>query len=388
MLTFLIHRFIPDKDNTGDAGVRRSYGILCSIVGIALNVLLFAGKYTAGLISGSVAIRADAFNNLSDAGSSFITMVGFHFSGMKPDKDHPFGHGRIEYISGLAVSVLIILMGFELAKSSVQKILHPSAIDTSPLVIGILIASILVKLYMAAYNRSIGARIDSAAMKATATDSASDTLATTVVLISTLLSAFTGIQVDGWCGVLVSVFILKAGYEAAKDTLSPLLGQAPDSEFIRQIEEIVMAHEEVVGIHDLIVHDYGPGRTMISLHGEVPGNGDIYVLHDAIDHIERELREKLHCDAVIHMDPIAVDDETVRTLKEKIVQGLEHMNLHLTLHDFRIVQGPTHTNVIFDVVIPGDCPKTEDEVRTEVEDLVRTSGENFYPVIQLDHSYV
>jgi divalent metal cation (Fe/Co/Zn/Cd) transporter len=241
---------------------------------------------------------------------------------------------------------------------------------------------------MAAYNRSIGARIDSAAMKATATDSASDTLATTVVLISTLLSAFTGIQVDGWCGVLVSVFILKAGYEAAKDTLSPLLGQAPDSEFIRQIEEIVMAHEEVVGIHDLIVHDYGPGRTMISLHGEVPGNGDIYVLHDAIDHIERELKEKLHCDAVIHMDPIAVDDETVRTLKEKIVQGLEHMNLHLTLHDFRIVQGPTHTNVIFDVVIPGDCPKTEDEVRTEVEDLVRTSGENFYPVIQLDHSYV
>jgi cation diffusion facilitator family transporter len=388
MLTFLINCFIPDKNNTHDAGVRRSYGILCSIVGIALNVLLFAGKYTAGLISGSVAIRADAFNNLSDAGSSFITMVGFHFSGMKPDKDHPFGHGRIEYISGLAVSVLIILMGFELAQSSVQKILHPSAVDSSPLIFIILIASILIKLYMAAYNRSIGTHIDSAAMKATAADSASDTLATTVVLISTLLSAFAGIHVDGWCGILVSIFILKAGYEAAKDTLSPLLGQAPDPEFIRQIHDIVMAHEEIVGMHDLIVHDYGPGRVMISLHGEVPGNGDIFALHDTIDHIERELKEKLNCDAVIHMDPIATDDRTVSELKDKIVQRLNQLSLNLTLHDFRIVQGPTHTNVIFDVVVPDNCPKTEDEVRSEVEEVVRSSGENFYPVIQLDRSYV
>jgi cation diffusion facilitator family transporter len=387
MLTFLINRFIPNKDNTLDAGVRRSYGVLCSIVGIALNVLLFAGKYAAGLISGSVAIRADAFNNLSDAGSSFITMVGFHFSGMKPDKDHPFGHGRIEYVSGLAVSVLIILMGFELAKSSIDKILHPAAIDSSPLVLLILVASILVKLYMSAYNRKIGAHIDSAAMKATAADSASDALATTVVLIATLFSAFTGIHVDGWCGILVSVFILKTGYDAAKDTLSPLLGQAPDPEFIRQIQEIVMSHQEIVGIHDLIVHDYGPGRVMISLHGEVPGNGDIYALHDTIDHIERELKEKLNCDAVIHMDPIATDDETVRALKEKILQGLNRLNLNLTMHDFRIVQGPTHTNVIFDVVVPIDCAKTEDAVRREVEELVRASGENFYPIIQIDRSF-
>jgi cation diffusion facilitator family transporter len=279
-------------------------------------------------------------------------------------------------------------MGFELAQSSIQKILHPAAVDTSPLVIGILIASILVKLYMASYNRSIGTRIDSAAMKATAADSASDTLATVVVLISTLLSAFAGIHVDGWCGVLVSVFILKAGFEAAKDTLSPLLGQAPDPEFIRQIHDIVMAHEEVVGMHDLIVHDYGPGRVMISLHGEVPGNGDIFALHDTIDHIERELSEKLNCDAVIHMDPISTDNETVNQLKKKIVQGLNRLNLNLTLHDFRIVSGPTHTNVIFDVVVPIDCPKSEDEIRMEVEELVRASGENFYPIIQIDHSYV
>jgi divalent metal cation (Fe/Co/Zn/Cd) transporter len=241
---------------------------------------------------------------------------------------------------------------------------------------------------MAAYNRNIGKRIDSSDMKATAADSASDTLATTVVLISTLLSAFAGIHVDGWCGILVSIFILKAGYDAAKDTLSPLLGQAPDPEFIQQIQDIVMAHEEIVGIHDLIVHDYGPGRLMISLHGEVPGNGDIYALHDTIDHIERELKEKLNCDAVIHMDPVATDDKTVRQLKEKIVQGLNRLNLNLTLHDFRIIQGPTHTNVIFDVVVPSDCPKPEDEVRRNVEELVRASGENFYPVIQIDHSYV
>jgi cation diffusion facilitator family transporter len=279
-------------------------------------------------------------------------------------------------------------MGVELAQSSVRKILHPSAIDSSPLVLGILIASILVKLYMAAYNRKIGERIDSSAMKATATDSASDTLATTVVLISTLLSAFAGIHVDGWCGVLVSIFILKAGYEAAKDTLSPLLGQAPDPEFIRQIHDIVMAHEEIVGMHDLIVHDYGPGRVMISLHGEVPGNGDIFALHDTIDCIERELKEKLNCDAVIHMDPIATDDKVISQLRREIEQKLKGLNLDLTMHDFRIVQGPTHTNVIFDVVVPYGCKKTADEVRTEVAELVRGAGENFYPIIQIDQSYV
>ena len=388
MVTLLTNLFIKKKEETQDPAVRRAYGVLCSVVGIALNVLLFVGKFAAGLISGSVAVQADAFNNLSDAGSSFITMVGFHFSGRKPDKDHPFGHGRIEYISGLAVSVLILLMGVELAKSSVEKILHPEPVDTSFLVMGILLVSILVKLYMNGYNRKIGVRIDSAAMKATAADSLSDAVATTVVLLSMIVTRLTGLKIDGWCGMLVSVFILKAGYEAAKDTLTPLLGTAPDPEFIRQIRDIVMAHSEVIGIHDLVVHDYGPGRVMISLHGEVPGNGDIYVLHDTIDCIERELKEKLNCEAVIHMDPVATDDQAVMDMKKKLEEKVTGLGDGLTMHDFRMVQGPTHTNLIFDVVMPGDCKKTEDEIREEVEGAVKEIGDTYLAVIQVDRSYV
>ena len=293
MISFLSRLLIQNREQLQNPTVRRAYGMLCSITGIFLNVLLFAGKYFAGLISGSVAVQADAFNNLSDAGSSFITMVGFHFSGMKPDKDHPFGHGRIEYISGLAVSVLILLMGYELARSSLDKILHPSSVDSSVLVICILVASILVKGYMYLYNRRIGEKIDSSAMKATATDSLSDVITTCVVLLSTLVGRFTQLQLDGWCGALVAVFILRAGYNAAKDTLTPLLGTAPDPEYVQQIQQTVMAYPEVLGIHDLIVHDYGPGRRMISLHAEVPSNGDLLQLHDTIDRIERELNHQL-----------------------------------------------------------------------------------------------
>ncbi len=388
MVTMLANFFIKKKDECHDPAVRRAYGVLCSVVGIALNVLLFAGKYAAGLLSGSIAIQADAFNNLSDAGSSFITMVGFHFSGRKPDKDHPFGHGRIEYIAGLVVSMLILLMGFELGKSSVAKILQPEPVETSGLVMGILVVSILVKFYMNVYNRSIGGRIDSAAMKATAADSLSDAVATTVVLLSMIVSAKTGLQIDGWCGVLVACFIFKAGIEAAKDTMTPLLGTTPDPAFIREIRNIVMGHEEIVGIHDLVVHDYGPGRVMISLHGEVPGNGDVYVLHDAIDEIERELKEKLNCDAVIHMDPIATDDEVVMALRTKLENKLAGLEEGLTMHDFRMVQGPTHTNLIFDVVIPSNCKRSEAEVRAMVEGLVSGIGDCYYAVITIDRAYV
>lgn len=388
MITFLSHLFIKLPEETQRAEVRRAYGVLCSLVGIGLNILLFAGKFFAGLLSGSVAIRADAFNNLSDAGSSFITMIGFHFSGKKPDKDHPFGHGRIEYVSGLAVAALIFWMGLDLGRSSLGKILRPEPVAAGLLVMGILLVSILVKLYMNFYNRKIGDQIGSAAMKAAALDSLSDAAATAVVLFSMVFTHFTGLSIDGWCGAFVALFILKAGYEAARDTLSPLLGQAPDPEFIRQIEELVTAHEEILGVHDLIVHDYGPGRRMISLHGEVAGDGDIYRLHDAIDRIERELEEKLGCDAVIHMDPIAVHDETVMAMRHKLEEELENLAPHLSLHDFRMVQGPTHTNLIFDVVVPGDCPESEDEIREQVENLVRQAGENFCPVIKIDRTFL
>ena len=356
MITLLSRIFIKDRENIKSPGVRQAYGVLCGAAGIFLNLCLFAGKFAAGLISNSIAITADAFNNLSDAGSSIITLIGFQMAGQKPDPDHPFGHGRIEYISGLLVSVIILLMGFELLKGSVSKILHPEELAFSPIIVAILLISILVKCYMFFYNRRMGKLLNSSAMLATGTDSLSDTLATTVVLISTLTAHFTGLSIDGWCGVAVGLFICYAGFSAARDTVSPLLGQAPDKEFVQQINDIVMAHEEVIGIHDLIVHNYGPGRVLISLHAEVPADGDILTLHDAIDTIEHELYNTLNCHAVIHMDPVQVGDEKTERLK-KLVEGyLAEIDGSLTMHDFRIVTGPSHTNLIFDVVTPMTSP--------------------------------
>ena len=385
MITILSNIFIKGKE---DSAKRKAYGTLCSIVGILLNVCLFAGKYFAGVISGSVAITADAFNNLSDAGSSFITLVGFLFAGKKPDPDHPFGHGRFEYISGFVVSMAILLMGLELLKSSVGKIVHPQPVDTSILAMGILVVSILVKMYMAFYNHSIGKKIDSAAMKATATDSLSDTIATTVVLIAMLVMRFAGINIDGICGVFVALFILYAGYSAAKDTLDPLLGLAPDKDFVKQIEDIVLAHEEVKGIHDMMVHDYGPGRRLVSLHAEVPGDHDIFEIHDVIDRIERELNEKLSCEAVIHMDPIETNNEEVAKMKRIMEEKVKAIHAEMTIHDFRMVSGPTHTNLIFDAVMPYGMKMTKAEVRQKIEDIVENMEGNYFAVVQIDQSYV
>lgn len=291
MVTLLAKLFIKKTDDIKNPSVRQAYGILCGAVGIFLNLCLFAGKFAAGSVSNSIAITADAFNNLSDAGSSIITLIGFKMAGQKPDPHHPFGHGRIEYISGLLVSVIILLMGAELLKSSFAKILQPEMPDFSPAAIMILPASILVKCYMFLYNRQLSKKLDSAAMAATAADSLSDTVATSAVLAATLIGHYANIAIDGWCGMLVGLFICYAGYTAARDTISPLLGQAPDPEFVNQINDIVMSHEEILGIHDLIVHNYGPGRILISLHAEVPADGNFLALHDKIDIIEHELRD-------------------------------------------------------------------------------------------------
>lgn len=388
MIKFLIKRLIKNSDNVKDPAVRRMYGTLCSSVGIGLNICLFAGKYLAGVLSGSIAIMADAFNNLSDAGSSLITLIGFKFAGMKPDAEHPFGHGRIEYISGLAVSAAIILMGVELAKSSVSKIISPSPVDMSMMSIAILAVSVCVKLYMCSYNRFVGKQIDSAAMKATAIDSLSDAVATSVVLLAMLVLKFTGLNVDGWCGAMVALFILYAGYSAAKDTLSPLLGQPPEEELISQIRDITLSHQEIVGIHDLVVHDYGPGRLMISLHGEVPGDGNIFELHDVIDQAEKELKDKLGCDAVIHMDPIATDDEAVNITRRSVAELCKDIHEDLSIHDFRMVKGPTHTNLIFDVVIPFALKLSDKEVTDEIRKRISQKWDNYYAVIEVDHSYV
>ena len=388
MIRVLAGIFIKNNERMEDQDVRRSYGMLCSIVGICLNVLLFAGKYLAGVLSGSIAITADAFNNLSDAGSSVITLVGFKFSGMKPDKDHPFGHGRIEYLSGLGVAMLIILMGFELFKSAAGKILHPEPVETGVLTTAILLTSVAVKLYMWFYNRSVGMKIESEAMKATATDSLSDSVATSAVLISMLVSHYTGMLIDGWCGLVVAVMVLYAGYKAAKDTIDPLLGGPPSKEFVREIRDIVMSHEEIIGIHDLVVHDYGPGRCMVSLHGEVPANGDLIALHDLIDHIEKELGEKLGCEAVIHMDPLETDDEKVTEMKHELLTYINSELPGISIHDFRMVQGPTHTNLIFDAVVPYGFDMTNEEVQERLEKLVEKHWENHFAVIRVEQSYI
>lgn len=387
MITALSKLFIKNHENSSDPGVRQAYGVLCGAVGIFLNMLLFAGKFLAGILSNSIAITADAFNNLSDAGSSIITLIGFKMAGQKPDPDHPFGHGRIEYISGLLVSFIILIMAFEILKSSVIKIFHPEELASSPLVIIILVVSILVKLYMAYYNRKIGQKIDSAAMKATATDSLSDSLSTSAVLISTLIAHFTRYCVDGYFGVLVGLFIGYAGFNAAKETISPLLGQKPDPDFVRQIDKIVMAHEGILGIHDLIVHDYGPGRVMISLHAEVPSNGDILIMHDMIDLIEHELRNTLNCEAVIHMDPVCVGDETVDSFKALVKKKLNEISPELSMHDFRIVKGPTHTNLIFDVVVPYSFQMSDAEVTQTITALIQEESPNYFTVIEIDKQY-
>ena len=387
MVTFLSRWLIADHDQTQDPAVRRKYGVLCGAVGIVINVLLFLGKFFAGTISGSIAITADAFNNLSDAGSSLVTILGFKLAGQKPDPDHPFGHGRMEYLSGLAVAMLILLMGIELLKSSVEKILHPEAIEFSWLSVGILLAAIACKLYMASYNRSVGKKIQSSAMKATATDSLSDSLATTAVLAATLIAHFFHVNIDGWVGLAVACFILYAGYNAARDTVSPLLGQAPDPELVRSIEQAVLAFDPIVSIHDMVVHDYGPGRMMISLHAEVPADGDLVELHDTIDLAEQALKEQFQCDAVIHMDPIVTNDETVLHMRAKMAQLVQIIDPRITIHDFRMVTGPTHTNLIFDAACPFDLHMTDGEVKRQIEQTVDLLDGNYMAVVTVDRIY-
>ena len=387
MIELLAKWFIPHRDSMENGALRRAYGTLCGAVGIGLNILLFMGKFFAGQLSGSIAVTADAFNNLSDAGSSAVTLLGFRLAGKKPDTDHPFGHGRIEYISGLIVAGLILLMGVELAKSSFDKILHPEEVTFSALAVVILAVSVAVKLYMWFYNRRIGGKLRSAAMEATAMDSLSDAAATFAVLLATLIGKWTGLAVDGYVGLLVALFILFSAYKAAKETLSPLLGQAPDPELVQRIRDIVAEHDTVVGIHDLVVHDYGPGRQMVSLHAEVPASSDILALHDVIDNIERELHEKLHVQAVIHMDPIVTDDAEVDALRRQVAELARQVEPRMTVHDLRVVRGTTHTNLVFDAVLPLDAAITPAEAARRIREKVSELDGDYYAVVTVEHSF-
>lgn len=388
MINFFIKRFIKNYDDINSPAVRNKYGVLCGIVGIILNTFMFGIKFLAGILSNSASITADAFNNLSDSGSSLVSILGFKLASQKPDKDHPFGHGRFEYISGLAVSFIIILMGIELARDSVYKIFNPNQVRLTAVSAIILCLSILIKLYMAYYNNKIGKKINSAAMKAASADSISDVVSTTTVLLCMLLSYFTEIKIDGFCGLAVSLFIIKTGVSTAGETINPLLGQPPKKEFVDEIHNIVMSYPQVIGMHDLVVHDYGPGRTMVSLHAEVPENSDLLETHDCIDNIEKLLCEKLNCNVVIHMDPVVENDEFSNNLKETITGYLkETVDLTVSLHDFRIVRGNTHTNIIFDVVIPCDYKCTDEEMRMYIQDYISSINSTFYSVVTVDRNY-
>ena len=387
MIRYMIKRMMPDAENGCDTAARQRCGRLAGLVGIGVNFLLFAMKLLAGALSGSVAVVADAFNNLSDAGTSVVTLVGFHLAGQEADEEHPFGHGRMEYLAGLVVSLAILLVGFELGKSSVEKIFHPQALTFSWLSILILGASVLVKLWLWRFNRALGRCINSAAMTAAAADSLSDAIATAVVLASGLLGSWLGLQVDGYVGVLVAAFIFRAGWQAAKETLDPLLGRPMDPELARDIDRLVLDHPYILGIHDLVYHDYGPGRAMMSFHAEVPADGDLLAIHDVIDHIERELKQRNHIETVIHMDPVVQDENTER-LRAQVEARAKELDKRLSIHDLRTTAGPIHTNLIFDVMVPYGFHMTDAQVREALTSSIREISEKYYAVIEIDRPYV
>ncbi len=382
----LIGRFVREHENTAVPAVRTAYGKLAGAAGLVANVLLFLFKLLAGLLSGSVAIIADAFNNLSDAGSSVVTLVGFRLAGSPPDEEHPFGHGRVEYLSALTVAALIMLAGIELAGSAIGKILEPAPSSFSWMTAVILAASILVKLWMARFNRHIGDRIRSDTLIAAATDSRNDVICTAVVLASSVFTHFTDIQIDGYVGAAVSLFVIWSGFSVLKETLSPLLGEAPDPELVEQIRRIVLENEGIVGIHDLIVHNYGPGRCIVSLHAEVPAHGDILHSHELIDAVERRLVRELNVTACIHMDPVDTQDAQVRELRVLTETILGDIDPALSLHDFRLVRGEQRINVIFDVVVPFGYEKAD--LQAEIERRLQSVDKRLFVVLTVEHSFI
>lgn len=388
MLSLLTRIFIKNSGDVNDPHVRRAYGTLCSVYGIALNILLFFAKYFAAVLSGSVAVIADAFNNLSDAASSIITLLGFVIAGKKPDLHHPFGHGRAEYLAGLALALMIGVTGLELVKSSVEKIINPAEPVLNIPIGLILLVSIAVKLYMAIYNRHIGKKINSAAMQATAVDALSDCAATTAVLATMIGAHLSGVNLDGWAGLVVACFILIAAYKAAKDTVSPLLGQAPDPELVREIEATVRRHSEVLDIHDLMLHDYGPGRRFVSLHAEVDGSSEMFAVHDAIDAAEMEIMEKFNILATIHMDPIESDSSEVMQLKNAVQEKLSESFPDISIHDFRMVPGPTHTKLIFDAAVPADLKISDEKLAAQIRGIISDNWDKHYAVVNIDRNYI
>lgn len=388
MTRLLVRLFINKHNDVNDPVVRSRYGYLSGFVGIVMNIFLFAGKLIAGIISSSIAIIADAFNNLSDAGSSIITLIGFKMASKPADNEHPFGHGRIEYISGFIISVIIIFMGFEIAKTSITKIIHPQDVTFSTISLVILIVSVVVKLWLGLFNRKLGILINSQAMKATAMDSLSDMISTTAVIVGILIAKYMNVNIDGYLGILVGLFILYSGIMASKETINKLLGEAPDKEFINQVSQVVLSHTEIIGIHDFIVHNYGVGSCVISLHAEVPCDIDIMKIHDIIDNVEEEINKDFNCITVIHMDPIATNDEQTIQTKKIIKKIICDIDENLSIHDFRIVPGQTHTNVLFDVVTPYEYKYNDNQLVEIITQKIKDINPHFVPKIQIDKTSI
>lgn len=384
MTNFLLRRFIPDYQNTADPAVRERYGKLAGITGIICNVLLFAFKLLAGTLSGSVSITADAVNNLSDASSSLVTLLGFRLAARPADEEHPYGHARMEYLSGLAVAVMILVIGVELVKSSVQKILHPEAVEFSVLTAAVLTGSILLKLWMALFDRKLGRKISSAALIAAAADSRSDVIATGAVLLACVIGRLTGLMIDGWAGLLVALFILWSGVGVVKDTVDPLLGAKPDEALVRAIAYLMTSHVDILGFHDLMVHDYGPGRRFASVHAEIDHRIDPLIAHEILDEIERQAKKELHVDLVIHYDPIVTDDPEVAAVRTRVLQIMHGLDPRLSLHDFRMVSGSHHVNVIFDMVIPPEDAQTAEQLRRQIEAQLQDGKKTYHLIVTFD----
>lgn len=387
-MTDLIKKlFIKNSNDTTDPSVRSKYGFVAGIVGIVCNIFLFVIKVIAGLLVGSISIIADAINNLSDMGSSLITMIAFKMSGKPADNEHPYGHGRIEYISGLIVSIIIVFLGIELLKTSIGKIFEPSEVLPSFVTIIILAVSVLVKLWMSFFNRNFGKAINSASLKATATDCLNDVIATIAILISVIVIKIWGVNIDGYVGTAVSLYIFISGINMIKETISPLLGEKTDPETVMNILKIVNNYDKIIGIHDLVVHDYGPGRKFASLHAEVSVYEKMTIVHDVIDNCEKELFEKLGILVSIHMDPIETDNEVLNNLKCEVGEIISTLDPRLSFHDFRAVFGESHTNLIFDIVVPYDLMSKSNDLVKHIQDKILEKHPNHYCVIQIDNLY-
>ena len=387
MHNWLVKKFIKDYENTGDINVIAAYGKLSGKVGIFCNVFLFLGKFIVGTVSGSVSITADAVNNLSDAASSIISLIGFKMAEKPADADHPYGHARYEYLSGLTVAVMIILIGVELFKSSLDKVLNPSPVDFSAAAAVVLIGSIIVKLWMSLFNRALGKKINSATLEATSADSRNDVISTSAVLIAALITHFAKVDLDGYMGVAVAVFILYSGIGLVKDTLDPLLGSAPDPALVDHIQKKILSYDGVLGTHDLMIHDYGPGRKFASVHVEMAAEDDVIKSHDVIDNIERDFLENENLNLIVHYDPIITGDEKINDLRSWLSDQVKAINPELSIHDLRVVPGNTHTNLIFDCVMPYDINMTESELKMEIRKRVNLKYPDYYCVMTIDSSY-